>query len=147
MATGCHLRDDRQIEIQSGESSEDVTPLVDAIVERLRDTTNLATNVWRQSATNFFVTFQQCWMIYGRLRSGDEAEVRRMASGSYFGHGGLDVLCLRARIEGTSLGAEEAEIRETQRDMQKCSANAAIWKKTRSAQLLSGHMESAGSRA
>ena len=44
---GCVLKSGGRVELQAGDASEDVTPLVDLMVEKLRGTTRLATNTWR----------------------------------------------------------------------------------------------------
>ena len=41
---GCVLKAGGRVELQAGDTSEDVTPLVDFTVEKLRGTTRLATN-------------------------------------------------------------------------------------------------------
>merc|ERR1712151_685663 len=44
-------------ELHSGDVNDDVTALVDRMVERLRGTTHLATDTWRQCAERLFKQF------------------------------------------------------------------------------------------
>ena len=44
---GCVLKSGGRVELQAGDASEDVTPIVDLMVDKLRGTTRLAANTWR----------------------------------------------------------------------------------------------------
>ena len=55
--TGCVLLGGGKIELRSGDVTEDVTSLVDRMVERLRDITRLATNTWRHYAERLVKEF------------------------------------------------------------------------------------------
>lgn len=54
-AFGCTLKHDGHVIQQVGDACEDVTHLVDSMVEHLRAITRLATETWRQCAKNLFI--------------------------------------------------------------------------------------------
>ena len=52
---GCIMHEDGHVELCDGDASDDVTHILDEMVDRLRSTTRLATETWRQSALGLLV--------------------------------------------------------------------------------------------
>lgn len=80
---GCELLEGGRLEMQAGGAAQDVTPLVQEMVEHLRGATRLATDTWRQCALNLLVEhptllqdIQEPQVPEGSYMPGAEVEVQ-----------------------------------------------------------------------